>query len=377
MNRSYRITPVYTGDVSGVCSALYELGGMVVMHDPSGCNSTYNTHDETRWYDQDSLIFLSGLSHLDALFGNDEKLIRDVTAAAEALHPRFVALAGSPIPYLNGTDFRAICRILEKRTGLPVFHIPTNGMHDYSRGGGAALAEIARRFVLPSPTKCPRSVNLLGVTPLDFEEKGSVASLRQAVEELGFDLRSCWSMGDSLDTLARAGEAQVNLVVSALGLPAAGVLEERFGLPWVAGLPIGKAAPLVGEALRTAAVSGRSAALCAQRPGTRAAEVVLIGEPVRMGSLAQAISLQYGLSCQVLCPLEGCGELIAPVDRLVHGEEEAEALLVGAKAIVADPLYRPICPKNAAFYPLPHLAFSGRCFRNSFVDLWSVPELER
>ena len=61
MRQAYRILPVYTGDVSGVCSALYELGGMVVMHDPSGCNSTYNTHDEIRWYARDSLIFLSGL----------------------------------------------------------------------------------------------------------------------------------------------------------------------------------------------------------------------------------------------------------------------------------------------------------------------------
>ena len=50
MRQSYKIIPVYTADVSGVCSALYELGGMVVMHDPSGCNSTYNTHDEIRWY---------------------------------------------------------------------------------------------------------------------------------------------------------------------------------------------------------------------------------------------------------------------------------------------------------------------------------------
>ena len=43
MRQSYRIIPIYTADVSGVCSALYELGGMTVMHDPSGCNSTYNT----------------------------------------------------------------------------------------------------------------------------------------------------------------------------------------------------------------------------------------------------------------------------------------------------------------------------------------------
>ena len=59
MRQSYKIIPVYTADVSGVCSALYELGGMVVMHDPSGCNSTYNTHDEIRWYDKDSLIYIS------------------------------------------------------------------------------------------------------------------------------------------------------------------------------------------------------------------------------------------------------------------------------------------------------------------------------
>ncbi|MBR5753288.1 MAG: hypothetical protein IKX83_02260, partial [Clostridia bacterium] len=40
----------YTSDLSGVCSALYELGGLLVMHDASGCNSTYATHDEPRWY---------------------------------------------------------------------------------------------------------------------------------------------------------------------------------------------------------------------------------------------------------------------------------------------------------------------------------------
>ena len=39
----------YTADCSGVASALYELGGMTVIHDASGCNSTYTTHDEPRW----------------------------------------------------------------------------------------------------------------------------------------------------------------------------------------------------------------------------------------------------------------------------------------------------------------------------------------
>ena len=43
-------------------------------------------------------------------------------------------------------------------------------------------------------------------------------------------------------------------------------------------------------------------------------------------------------------------------------EEAMEEALKDAKIIVADPLYRPICPKNSSFYELPHVAFSGRIY---------------
>ena len=89
MRQSYRIIPIYTADVSGVCSALYELGGMTVMHDPSGCNSTYNTHDEIRWYDQDSLIYISGLAEIDAvghrIVHGGEKFASSVVIDAEVM----------------------------------------------------------------------------------------------------------------------------------------------------------------------------------------------------------------------------------------------------------------------------------------------------
>ena len=113
MRQAYTILPVYTGDVSGVCSALFELGGMVVIHDPSGCNSTYHPHDEVRWYDQDSLVFISGLTDVDAIMGDDEKLVRDVVEAVRQTRPRFVALVNSPIPYQVGCDFAGIARLVE------------------------------------------------------------------------------------------------------------------------------------------------------------------------------------------------------------------------------------------------------------------------
>ena len=119
MNRSHRILPVYTGDVSGACSALFELGGMVVIHDPSGCNSTYNTHDETRWYDHDSLIFISALTEKDAILGNDDKLLHNVMDAARELKPRFVALCNSPVPSFRGRIFPRCADCLSASSTYP------------------------------------------------------------------------------------------------------------------------------------------------------------------------------------------------------------------------------------------------------------------
>ena len=135
MRQSYRIIPIYTSDVSGVCSALYELGGMVVMHDPSGCNSTYNTHDEIRWYDQDSLIFISGLTEIDAVMGNDEKFLSDIKEAAREFHPKFIALVSSPIPFMNGTDFPALQRMVFLFQFPALSPVPENRFHSYTELG--------------------------------------------------------------------------------------------------------------------------------------------------------------------------------------------------------------------------------------------------
>ena len=411
MRQAYRIIPIYTADVSGVCSALYELGGMTVMHDPSGCNSTYNTHDEIRWYEEDSLIFISGLTEIDAIMGNDEKFIHDIEEAASELKPRFIALASSPIPYMNGTDFPAIAEVTEQDTGIPTFAVPTNGMHDYVHGAGMALEAIAEHFVNEDrcegfyPADCRndkaeagienerdhRRVNLLGVTPLDFGPLDHAETIKRSLEQYGWQINSMWAMGDSLDQLSKSADAAVNVVVSSVGLRAAKVLQRKFGTPYVVGAPVGRFTEKLSEAME-AAVSGPKAenvvyAACrkvsenlqdankAEENTRHQAEITLIGEPVTMGSLAAAIELQYGRSVRVLCPLEETEGLLAPGDEAVCGEEMMEEKLKDAGIIAADPLYRPICPKDAQFYELPHIAFSGRIYLKKIKQMPGFADL--
>lgn len=370
MRQSYKIIPVYTADVSGVCSALYELGGMVVMHDPSGCNSTYNTHDEIRWYEQDSLIYISGLSEIDAVMGNDAKFINDIEEAARELKPKFIALAGSPIPFMNGTDFPAIAQVIETETGIPAFAVPTNGMHDYTYGAGLALAKIAERFVEERPIR-PHTLNILGATPLDFGPQKNVEAVKQKITQYGWEVLSTWAMGDSLETLSRAGEAEVNLVVSSVGIPAAKILEEKFGTPYVIGTPIGEFTEVLVQELnevtknrntqeKLTSYENKVPYLKERLQGP--AEITVIGEAVTMGSLAAAIEKKYHKTVRVICPLETHEGLLGENDSVSRGEEEIENLLKKTEIIVADPLYRPICPKDSRFYELPHIAFSGRIF---------------
>ena len=403
MRQAYRIIPIYTADVSGVCSALYELGGMTVMHDPSGCNSTYNTHDEIRWYDQDSLIFISGLTDIDAIMGNDEKFLRDIEDVAEELKPKFIALASSPIPFMNGTDFPGLARALTAETGIPAFSVPTSGMHDYVYGAGLALSEIARHFT-GAAEKRKRKLNLLGVTPLDFGPQPMVDAMKKLLEERGWEILSTWAMGDTLEELGRAGEAEVNLVVSSVGIPAANVLREKFGTPFLVGTPVEGYEGEISDALEKAAespceafedkkensaeksgaqISGEQEELWKVTPDQviylrkkdsplsgfiPTPDITLIGEPVTMGSLAAAIEQKYGKKVQLLCPLEITEGLLRQGDEAVRGEEAMEEKLKTARIIVADPLYRPICPESATFYEMPHIAFSGRIYLKNLYN---------
>ena len=269
MNHTSRIISTYSADVFGVCSALFELGGMVIMHDASGCNSTYTTHDEPRWYDMESMVYISGLSEMEAIMGDDEKLINDIVLAAEDLKPKFIAIAGTPIPTMTGFDFEAVAALIEERTGIPAFGFPTTGMNSYVHGANMALEAIARRFTdkTAKRTESP-SVNILGLTPLDFTVNGTDEAIARFLEDSGYRILSRWAMGSSLEELAQAGGAHVNLVVSATGLGAAKVLQEQFGIPYVVGVPVGPDySAKIREVLAIAAATGENQVLFSDLPG--------------------------------------------------------------------------------------------------------------
>ena len=376
----------YSSDEFGICSALYELGGMVVMHDASGCNSTYTTHDEPRWYDIDSMIFISAISEMEAIMGDDDKLIQDLIETAGELKPAFIAIVGAPIPYMIGTDLPAIAAVVERETGIPSFGFPANGMHDYVKGISMALESIVERFCIRDIPKSEEvSVNIIGATPLDFSLNGSVDSMKEWMREHDMEMAVCLSMGNTLEEIKKAGQAHVNLVVSCGGLAAARKLQELFGMPYVVGVPFGKEfADSLADIVKRSAETGECligyrevgretpdettdcASDAAQQHADGCAEqkkpLAVVGESVYSASLAAAIELETGIPVRMLCPLDTETELLRDNDRMTPEEDDLMEELPKAAGIIADPLYRPLCTEEMEFYDLPHEAFSGRIY---------------
>ena len=401
----------YTADVSGVCSALYELGGMVVIHDPSGCNSTYNTHDEPRWYEMDSLVFISGLSQMDAIMGNDDKFIHDIVRAAKELQPRFIALVRTPIPLMTGTDFEGISRVIKKQTGIPVFYFPTSGMHTYVKGAGMAMETIARELVpaggesvkeRKNKQENPLKINILGATPLDFSINSTLDSIKEFLSQ-HFEIISIFAMGSSIEDIQRAGEADVNLVISSVGVLAAKALEERFHTPYVIGTPIIGFENVLAEKLIESAWTKKSQTayfsvlqkahkkdtanfttiqnteavsnLKKIRSLTETIEknkvsgnIYIIGESVISQSLKAALALRYRIEATVICPLETEPEYTEKDVLLLSSEEDIKEAIMDADTVIADPIYKTICSEKVNFVAMPHEAYSGRIYRKEVCD---------
>ena len=379
---------IYSADAFGICSALYELGGLCVMHDASGCNSTYNTHDEPRWYDFDSMVYISGLSEMEAIMGDDQKFIDDIVYTAKELSPNFIAMAGTPIPTMIGTDFKAIANIIEKETNIPTFGFDTTGMHSYVSGAYKAFEALAKRFLKRNDKESRAEqkesvdkegrehqnsrikVNILGVTPLDFSINKSVEAMVDLLKENNFEVISTWAMGSSLEYIKNAGDADVNLVVSYSGMGAAKYMYENLNIPYVVGTPFGKEfAKKVIEDLKEVKSTKENKISYDNRKIDKDAEITIVGESVMSESLAYAITKEKNKTVNVISSLETDEKLLLEGDKIAMYEDDIEQCLKNSKTIIADPLYRPICPLDSNFISLPHEAFSGRIYRDEIPNI--------
>ncbi len=349
--------PPFAPDTAGAAAVLYPLGGMTVIVDAGGCAGNICGFDEPRWQEdaKPSAVFSAGLRDMDAIMGRDANLVAKIREAAAKLTVSFVGLVSTPVPAIIATDFRAVCRMVEKETCLPAIAVRTDGTRLYDRGAGAAYDALVQKFTAPIPPDAMRTgLGVLGLTPLDFSKKE-----RQALRALLGREDTPIRFFDWLDDFREAARLKELLVVSPTGLRAARRLQRQWGIPIRAELP----PAFIHEAF--SAVLSRLAALL--QDGQQR-EILIVHQQILANGLRRAIRQRFpALPAGAVT----VGSFFA-LDRALQregdlhfrGEQDFRAYLQAHPdaIVIGDALLARAVPEpfGGTLLDLPHFALSGR-----------------
>ena len=345
MSKLLKYLSPFAPDQSGAVSVLYEMGGLIVICDAGGCTGNICGFDEPRWFTKTSAVFSAGLRDMDAILGRDDKLVSKVQDAVSQTDVAFTAIIGTPVPAVIATDFRALRRMTENKTGLPAIAVEAPGTGWYDEGENHAMLALFHTFASEAFPPETGTVGVLGMTPLDLSNLRAGEIMADALKRRGWSRAVCYGMGSGLDCVRRASAVKENLVVSPAALETAEYLKKTFGTPYTVGCPF------------------LPAYLKEQLIGLGGKRVLVIHQQVLANAVRDQILQDADVDVTVASWFMLKSELKQEHDfRLTNEQQFAEAVESGGyDVIVGDSmLLRALRRYSGVFIDFPHFAVSGR-----------------
>lgn len=340
--------PAFAADYTVAMSVMRHSGAMVAMHGPAGCLGNYTGFVEPDYFADPGMILCSMIGENEAIMGLDGIFIDKIVGAAEDLRPPFIAVIGTPVPAVIGTDYASICTEVEDRTGIPCVYVDATGFNDYAWGVEKAYNALLR-FVEDDGVRDPDAVNIIGYNVVDYCDTEDLEVLEARLAAQGKRINCV--VGDcgidDVKKLARAGE---NLVVSSSGLRFANTLRRRYGTPYRIGIELG---------------DGRGPA-----PATDVKRVMVIGDQVMANAMREYIEQRFGCTCDVVTFFTFSKKIAREDDAKVVDEFDFAPLTErGYDMYIGDPIFRRIVPEGSRYVSVPHPAVSSRLHWDDHVPL--------
>ncbi|MCR5496043.1 MAG: nitrogenase component 1 [Treponema sp.] len=367
MSKLCIMLPPLAPDYSGAASALFELGGMIVIHDASGCTGNYTSYDEPRWLGSAVSVYCSGLRHMDAILGNDNLLVERIKKAAESIKPKFIALLGSPVPMVIGTDFEGLATEIEYETGIPSIGLSTRGLAYYGKGANDAIIALMKKVCPKKVEESERrdGINLLGVNPLDFSKDYNAKDFVELFEKNGIKVNCCMSMNCTFEQFKDSVYSKLNVVVSQSGYDTAIFMKEKYGIPFIVGTPMA-----MGKIILEKVDSTKFKCQPQPSPVNKEDKIFIVGDQV-MGNSLREYLVAFGcpkdnISVGIL--FDSSKELLEENDIVIKDEKHLRDTLKTCKyqKVVADPLVEQLIKKSdkekIKFFSMAHVAVSSKIF---------------
>ena len=188
---------------------------------------------------------VSGITEKEIVFGGVHRLEEQIRNTVDIIDADLFVVVSGCTAEIIGDDIVSTVREYNESRGAAAPVIFTSGAGfkgDSYVGYDSVLQSLITDYVEQTGKKIKGLVNLWGVPPAqDVFWEGNLVELRRILEGLGLAVNSFFTSYDTLEGIRKAGQAELNIVVSPIhGVAAAETFQEIHGIPYLSTpLPIG------------------------------------------------------------------------------------------------------------------------------------------
>ncbi|MFA7343274.1 MAG: nitrogenase iron-molybdenum cofactor biosynthesis protein NifE [Terrimicrobiaceae bacterium] len=175
--------------------------------------------------------FSTDLQERDVIFGGEKKLEKALLELIAMYRPNAAFIYSTCIVGLIGDDVQAVCWAVERKAGIPVIPVNSEGFKGTKRDGYKAACDAVYRLVGTGDTSAigPHSINILG----DFNLAGETWIIRDYYRRMGIEVVSCITGDARIEDIRRCHGARLNLVQCSGSMAhLAKRMEEDHGIPF-------------------------------------------------------------------------------------------------------------------------------------------------
>lgn len=209
-------------------------------------------------------LFTTQMGEDDVVMGDTTRLENAVRLLDKTRAPQVIFVMASSVASVTGADVKGVCAYLQSEINAQLVVFPQGGFSgDFSSGLQAVYTTLVEKLVV-NKHESKACFNILGVSAKTNHAHSDVAEIERIMQSyFGLSAHAVLCLETSLQALQSMSQARVNVVLSSEGLAAAQILEERFGTPYVQGLPVGRRGTVqwlddIAEALGTSSAHGHA-----------------------------------------------------------------------------------------------------------------------
>ncbi len=229
-------------DYFGVLWALSGIKDLLILEHGSTGTCNYNAFNYMIMNRQSpkGKLFSSGMDEDDVVMGRDEKVKEAIAELDGKYQPEVIALVATGVTSVIGLDLQGIIEESQSATKSKLISFSSGGFSgDYNQGIKEVFRSLVNNIVEEPGDIKPYTVNIIGPTIDSFNNVSDLAELERMLMLLGAQVNTVFTCQTDVCDIKNMASASLNLVTRDIGLEAAEMLKERYGIPYYYGLPFG------------------------------------------------------------------------------------------------------------------------------------------